>query len=76
MSEAERIAVTYINNDGEGFAGRKEIAPCTVREFFNVFVGNDPNDYMIRVNKEVVTEDHVLEDGDTISITPRNIKAE
>lgn len=64
----------YINNDGGGFADWIEIAKgVTVSEFFAVKVNGNPNDYLVRVNRENVEQNYVLQDNDRVSITPTKI---
>lgn len=70
------MKVKYINNDGGGFADYVETREgITVAEFFGERVpSRAPNDYLIRVNWQVVTPDEVLKEGDRISFTPLKIE--
>lgn len=66
------MQVTFISSDGAGFAQKVDITgEINIKEFFNYHM-EDRNygDYRIRVNRLTVTEDYVLQDGDTITITP------
>ena len=66
----------YINNEGGGFADYVEIAEhTTVEKFFNEKLsGRNPQDYLIRVNRQPVPRDYVLQDGDRITITPTKVE--
>ena len=68
--------VLYINNDGGGFADFVEVAPgTTVQQFFAERVPHGkPHDYLIRVNRQPVPADQVLQEGDRISLTPTKIE--
>ena len=70
------MKVMYLNNDGGGFADYVEIeAGTTVGKFFSQKLPDRrPDDYLIRVNRQAVTSDSVLQDGDRISLTPTKIE--
>ena len=70
------MKILYINNDGAGFADYVQIAEnTTVEQFFTIKMNNcDSVDYLIRVNRQPVTRDYVLRDGDRVTITPRKIE--
>ncbi len=70
------MKVMFVNNNGGGFAGRIDVATDTsVGEFFvQNFPDGNPDSYKIRVNRENVTRDHVLQDGDRVTVTPTNVK--
>ena len=70
------MKILFINNDGGGFADYIDIAEgTTVAQFF---VDRIPNgrvqDYLIRVNRQPVSSDQVLKEGDRISITATKIE--
>jgi sulfur carrier protein ThiS len=70
------VKILFINNDGGGFADYIDIAEgTTVAQFF---VDRIPNgrvqDYLIRVNRQPVSSDQVLKEGDRISITATKIE--
>jgi len=70
------MQVLYINNDGAGFADYVPVGPgTTVQTFFasKIAIGG-PADYLIRVNRQPVAANYVLQDGDRISITPTKIE--
>ena len=69
------MRVMYINNDGGGFADFVEVAEgTTVQTFFDNGVGGNPGDYLIRVNRQPVTRDQALQEGDRVSFTPVKIE--
>jgi sulfur carrier protein ThiS len=69
------MKILYINNDGSGFADYVEIAPnTTVEQFFTIkMAGAQASDYLIRVNRQPVPKDYVLQENDRVSITPTKI---
>ena len=70
------MKVLVINNDGGGFADYVEVAEgTTVRDMFQreVKMGK-PDDYLIRVNRQPVSSDQMLREGDRISFTPTKIE--
>jgi len=70
------MQITYINNDGAGFADRIEIEDgITIQQLFTQRMpqGN-PADYLIRVNRQPTTSDYVLQPGDRVSVTPTKIE--
>ena len=68
--------VLFINNDGGGFADHIEIEDDTTVEklFREKLPERSAADYLIRVNRQPVTRDQVLQDGDRVSITPTKIE--
>lgn len=70
------IIVTYVNNDGGGFASDKNVpAGTTVQQFFREHMaGKDESRYHIRVNRQPVSGEQTLQNGDKISITPTKIE--
>ena len=70
------MKILYINNDGGGFADYIEVDDGTaVQELFNQRVGaGREGNYLIRVNRQPVARDQVLQDGDRVSITPTKIE--
>jgi sulfur carrier protein ThiS len=68
--------VLFINNDGGGFADYVEVAEGTsVPQFFGQQLpGCKPQDYLIRINRQPVAQDYVLQEGDRISCTPVKIE--
>lgn len=70
------MRILYINNDGSGFADYVEVeANTTVDKFFcQKMSGRDSADYLIRVNRQPVARDYVLQENDRVSITPTKIE--
>ena len=69
------MKVLFINNDGGGFADYVEIETgTTVKTFFGKKCSGDPSSYLIRVNRQPVASDYVLQPNDRITITPTKIE--
>ncbi len=69
------MRILMINNDGAGFADYLTIEPgTTVDAFFaKQMRDREPEDYLIRVNRQPVPRDYVIQEGDRITITPVKI---
>ena len=69
------MKILFINNDGGGFADYVEVTPgTTVEKFFDEKMHHaQPSDYLIRVNRQPVPRDYVLQEGDRITCTPTKI---
>ena len=69
------MKVRYLNNEGEGFAGVKEIEEgTTLSRFFETQTNNgEPTRYAIRVNNDVCESSYILKEGDRITVSPKNI---
>jgi sulfur carrier protein ThiS len=65
----------YINNSGGGFADYVDVNEgITVEQFFSQKMpGCQPEDYLIRVNRQPVPRDYVLKENDRITITPTKV---
>ena len=70
------MRILFINNDGGGFADYVEVAGgTTVEKFFGQQLpGRESADYLIRVNRQPVPKDYVLQDGDRVTMTPTKIE--
>jgi sulfur carrier protein ThiS len=70
------MVILLINNDGAGFADHVEIAEgTTVEQLFAQRVPHGkPADYLIRVNRQPVPANQVLQEGDRVSLTPTKIE--
>ena len=70
------MRILVINNNGAGFADYVDIDEgTTVRQLFEQQVKTrDPENYLIRVNRQPVPADQVLQEGDRISFTPTKIE--
>ena len=70
------MRVLYINNDGGGFADYVDVTESiTVEQFFkDKMQGCKPDDYLIRVNRQPVPRDYVLQENDRVTVTPTKIE--
>jgi sulfur carrier protein ThiS len=70
------MKLLYVNNDGGGFADHVEVdTGMTVEKFFcQQMPGRKPEDYLIRVNRQPVARDYVLQENDRVTITPTKIE--
>ena len=69
------MKVLFLNNNGAGYADYVEVAEgTTVEKFFSQQVPDGkPEDCLIRVNRQPVARNYVLQDGDRISATPTKV---
>ncbi len=69
------MKILFINNLGSGFADYISIEEGTSIEklFKNKMQGEQTSDYLIRVNRQPVSRDYVLKEGDRVTITPVKI---
>jgi molybdopterin converting factor small subunit len=72
----ETLEVFVICSDQAGFSDRKVVtAGTTVLELFSEMTGSAPLDrYKVRVNRESVPKEYVLQQGDRVTITPSKIE--
>jgi sulfur carrier protein ThiS len=70
------MRLLYINNDGGGFADYLNVTEgMTVGQFFKEQMpGRIPEDYLIRVNRQPVPQDYVLQEDDRVTLTPTKIE--
>jgi sulfur carrier protein ThiS len=70
------MQILWINNDGGGFADYVEVAEgTTVEKFFSQKLPNRcAEDYLIRVNRQPVPRNYVIQPGDRVSMTPTKIE--
>jgi hypothetical protein len=70
------MKVLVINNNGGGFADYVDVPlGTTVRDMFQREVRTgQPDQYLIRVNRQPVASDQILPEGDRISFTPTKIE--
>jgi sulfur carrier protein ThiS len=70
------MKVLVINNDGGGFADYLEVpAGTSVKSLFEQQINSpNPENYLIRVNRQPVPADQVLQEGDRVSFTPTKIE--
>jgi sulfur carrier protein ThiS len=69
------MRILYINNQGGGFADYIQIEESkTVEQFFKDKMPSETStDYLIRVNRQPVPRDYVLQEGDRVTVTPTKI---
>ncbi len=70
------MKILFLNNDGGGFADHLELeSGTTVKQLFaKQMAGREAGDYLIRVNRQPAAADHILQDGDRVSMTPTKIE--
>jgi hypothetical protein len=70
------MRVFFINNDGGGFADHIHVNEgTTVQQLFGERIKHgSAADYLIRVNRQPVPSDQVLQEGDRVSFTPVKIE--
>jgi len=70
------MKVFYLNNAGGGFASHVEVEDgTTVGAFFSSQMPErDPEDYLIRVDRQACGADQVLQEGTRVTITPTKIE--
>ncbi len=69
------MQILFINNNGGGFADYIEIeAGTTVRKLFDARISGNAADHLIRVNRQPVASNYVLQPNDRISMTPVKIE--
>jgi sulfur carrier protein ThiS len=70
------MQIMFINNDGGGFANKIEVTEgSTVAALFaGRLPHSKPEDYCIRVNRQIAVADQVLKEGDRVSVTPVKIE--
>ena len=70
------MRILFIDNDGGGFADFINITDgITVEKFFNEKMpGRKPENYLIRVNRQPVPRDYVLQENDCVTVTPTKIE--
>lgn len=70
------MKILLLNNDGAGFADYVETQPgSTISQFLaDKLPHYRPGDLLIRVNRQPVAGDYLLQDGDRVSATPVKIQ--
>ncbi|TWT60811.1 molybdopterin converting factor [Rubinisphaera italica] len=70
------MKILYINNDGGGFADYVSIeSETTISQFVDQRLKHGiAADYLIRVNRQPVSRDYLLQEGDRVSLTPTKIE--
>ena len=69
------MRLLYINNHGGGYADYIDVPEgMTVQQFFkDKMPAERPEDYLIRVNRQPVPRDYILQENDRVTITPTKI---
>jgi len=69
------MRILYINNAGGGFADYVNVNEgMSVEQFFKEKMPHSQaEDYLIRVNRQPVPRDYILQENDRITITPTKI---
>jgi len=70
------MRILYINNFGGGFADYVTIGDnTTIEKFFKQQLPNErTEDFLIRVNRQPVPRDYVLQENDRVTITPTKLE--
>jgi len=70
------MRLLYINNLGGGFADYVDVNDgTTVEQFFQERMAHErPEDYLIRVNRQPVPREYVLQENDRVTLTPTKIE--
>ena len=70
------MKLLFINNDGGGFADYVQVSDgMTVEQFFKQEMpGRKAEDYLIRVNRQPVPRDYVLQENDRVTLTPTKVE--
>ncbi len=70
------MRILFINNHGGGFASHIDVADnTTVAQLFDKQLqGCQPEDYLIRVDRQPANAEQVLVEGQRVSITPVKIE--
>ena len=70
------MRIMFINNHGSGFADFISVQDDLTVEglFHEQLPGCKPEDFLIRVNRQPVTRDTKLVEGDRVSMTPTKIE--
>ncbi|MFA5863166.1 MAG: molybdopterin converting factor [Phycisphaerae bacterium] len=70
------MRILWINNDGGGYANYVTINEgTTMHQFFKTQMQDrEPTEYLIRVNRQPVPQNYVLQDGDRVTCTPTKIE--
>ncbi|MBI9018781.1 MAG: molybdopterin converting factor [Phycisphaerae bacterium] len=69
------MKIMFINNSGAGFADYLVIGNDTSIEalFQQKLPHEETTDYLIRVNRQPVPKDYILQENDRVTITPLKI---
>ena len=70
------MRILFINNNGSGYADYVDVAAGTTIDKFVAerLSAQQADDLLIRVNRQPVARDYVLQEGDRVSATPTKIQ--
>ncbi len=70
------MRILAISNLGGGYADYMDIDPGTTVDklFAKMVPSGKAEDYLVRVNRQPVARDYVLQEGDRVSITPLKVE--
>lgn len=70
------MRIMYINNNGAGFADFINVEEgMSIEKLFEYKMPDEQSsDYLIRVNRQPVPKDYVLQENDRVTITPVKIE--
>lgn len=70
------MRILFINNSGAGFADYLTVQePLTIDQLFKDKMPHEsPSDFLIRVNRQPVPKDYLLQENDRVTITPSKIE--
>ena len=70
------MQILFLNNLGAGFADTIDVPHgTTVQQLFALKMGQlQPEQFLIRVNRQPATRDQILLPGDRVSVTPTKIE--
>lgn len=69
------MRILYINQDGSSYGNYEQVRDrTTVAQFVSEKTGGKSSDnYVIRVNSQIVAAEQVLCEGDRLSLTPKKV---
>ena len=70
------MRILFINNFGGGFADYINVEEgTTIQKLFTQQMSSDnAEDYLIRVNRQPVPRDYILQENDRVTITPTKVE--
>ena len=70
------MRILFINNFGGGYADYINVEEgTTIQKLFTQQMSSDnAEDYLIRVNRQPVPRDYVLQENDRVTITPTKVE--
>jgi len=70
------MQILFINNNGGGFADYLDVDDnTTVGQFFSEKMAHEASsNFLIRINRQPVANDYVLQPGDRVTFTPTKIE--